>query len=111
MTEIPRGFIGTFVLAPESPLELHGAHTLACFTEQQSGEKPLLQREMGVIEDRAGSDGELVIAVFAVKQLLRRRQFHGGHLAAWAFDAAGPTESDKEFATFFVSVKQVNNIN
>jgi hypothetical protein len=111
MAEIPRGLIGTFVLAPDRALELVGAHALLGFAEQKRSEKPLLQRQMRVIENRSSRDGKLVIAVLAVEQLLFGFQFHGWHLAAHTFNATGPAETDKQLAAFFVSVEQVNNVN
>lgn len=107
MAEIPRGLVAD----SESPLDLIRAHSLSRFTEKQSCEKPLLQRQMGVIENRAGSHGKLVIASLAVEQLLYGREFDSGHLAAWALNASGPAEPDKNLAALFVSVEQVNNVN
>ena len=107
MTEVPC----RFVAHSQGALDLIRRHSLARFAQKQSSEKPLLQREMGVIENSAGGHGELIIAVLAIEQLLCRRQLHGGHLTARAFDASGPPKPDKQLAAFFVSVKEINNVN
>jgi len=44
MAEIPRGLVGTFVVAPQGALKLHGAHALLGFTYQHSSHEPLEQR-------------------------------------------------------------------
>lgn len=111
MAKIPSRLVGTFVLAPNRALELHRTHSLLGFAEQQNGEEPLLQRQMGIIEDRSSGDGELIVARFAVEELLGCLQFNDGHLAAHAFNAAGPAQTHQNLAAFFVGVKQVDNVN
>jgi len=111
MTEIPRRLVGAFVLAPDCAFELMGTHAFLCFAKQQHSEKPLLQWQMGIVEDRASHDGELVVTTFAVEQLLFGFQFHGRHLAARAFNSTGPAQPDEQLAAFFVSVEKVNNVN
>jgi|ERR1700721_505255 len=111
MAEIPCGLVGAFVLAPDCPLELVGAHAFLRFAEQESCEKPLLQRQMGVVEDRASRDGELIVAVLAVEELFFRRKLDHWPLAADAFRAIRPTQTHKQFAASFVGVEQVYNVN
>ncbi len=111
MTEIPSGFVGAVVLPPDRALQLKGAHTFLRFTEQEDGKEPLLQREMGIVEDRASRDRELVVAVFAVEELFLGRQFWGWHLAARALNSSGPTQPNKQLTALFVGVEQVNNVN
>jgi len=107
MAEIPRGFVAD----SESSLNLVSGHSLPCFTEQEGGKEPFLQGKVGVVENRASGHGKLIVTAFAVKELLCGRQFNGWHLAAWTFNASRPAETHKQFATFFVSVKEVNNVN
>ena len=111
MAEIPCRLVGTLVLAPYRALELHRAHSLLGFAKQKSCEEPLLERQVGVIEDRASSNCELIITILTVKELLFCFQFYDRHLAAQALDTAGPTETDKEFAAFFISIEQIYNVN
>jgi hypothetical protein len=66
---------------------------------------------MRVVEDRASGDGKLVIAVLAVKELLRRLQFDSRAFAAQALGTLGPAEAHKQFAASFIGVEQVNHIN
>lgn len=111
MAKVPSRLIGTLVLTPDRALELQGAHALLGFAEQKRREKPLLERQVGVIKNCASGNGELVIAILAIEELLRRLQFHDSHLAARALNATGPAEPDKQFAAFFVSVEQLDKIN
>ena len=90
--------------SPDRALDLHCAHALLGFAEQQRSEEPLLQGKMAIIENRAGGNGELVIAALAVEQLLGGFEFDGGHLAARAFNTVRPAQPDKQFAATFVSV-------
>src|ERR1035438_10300050 len=61
MAEIPRGLVRAFVLAPDGSLELQCANTLLSFAEQQYGDKPDRQREMGIVEDRSTGSSKLVL--------------------------------------------------
>ena len=81
-------------------LELVGAHSLACFTEQQDGHKPRFQRQFGVPEDRASRNAKLIRALGALKQ---------GFAEPWNWLTAsdtlrtrGPAQTFQEFsaATF-----------
>jgi len=110
MTEIPCRLVGTFVLAPDRALELVSTHAFLGFTKQQRREKPLLQWQMGIVEDRSSRDGELIVAILAVEELLRGLQFDDRHLAARALRAIWPAQPDKNLAAFFVSVKKVDNV-
>jgi len=110
VTEIPRRFVGTFMQTPDRALELVSTHAFLGFTKQQRREKPLLQWQMGIVEDRSSRDGELIVAILAVEELLRGLQFDDRHLAARALRAIWPAQPDKNLAAFFVSVKKVDNV-
>ena len=107
MAEVPRGLVahakGTF--------DLVGTHALTCFTEQQRGEKPLLEGQVGVIEDRAGCNAKLIVAIIAVEELLLGGEFDGRLLATWALNAIGPAQAHEQFAAFVVGVEKVHYIN
>ena len=66
---------------------------------------------MGIVEDRASGDGELVVTVFAVEQLLVGLQFNDRHLAARAFGTGRPAQAHKQLAALIVSSKQGVYIN
>src|ERR1700730_7736536 len=93
MAEVPRGF----VTDANGPLNLAGRHSLFGLAQQQGSHKPLCQRQMGVIKDRASRHGELVVTVFAVEQFLVSLQLNSSLLAARAFDANGPAETAQQF--------------
>lgn len=107
MAEIPRGL----VTDSECAFDLIRRHALACFTEKQGSEKPLLQREMRVVEDCARRHTELIVARFAVKELLRRCEFNYCAVAAETFNSIRPAEAHKQFAAFVVGIEQVYNVN
>ena len=58
MTEIPCGLIAD----SQRALDLVSRHSLAALAEQVGAEKPLPEVQMGIVEDRCGSDRELVMA-------------------------------------------------
>lgn len=64
MAEIPRCFVAA---DSEDALHLERGDALLRFANQHSGEKPLGQREMRVIENRSGGDSELLLAVLAAE--------------------------------------------
>lgn len=107
MTEIP----SRLVAHAERALNLASGHSFFRFAEQKCGEKPLCERQMGVIENRARRDGELVVAVLAIEKLFVGFQFDSGHLAARALRASGPAQTGEQFAAFFVSREQSVYIN
>jgi len=91
MAEIPC----CFVAHSDRALNLAGRHALLRFAEQMRGEKPLGQCQMRVVKDRAGCDGELVVTVFAVEQVLLCLQFHDRAFTTqtlWAFREAQTDE-------------------
>src|ERR1019366_6367336 len=57
MAQVPRRLVAD----SERALQLVGAHALAALVEQVCAEKPLPQRQVRVVEDRARRDAELVI--------------------------------------------------
>lgn len=111
MAEIPCGLVRAFVISPDRALELKGAHPFFSLAEQQRRKKPLLQGQMGIVEDRASGDSELIITALAVEQLLDCFQFHNRAFAAHAFNAVRPAQTNQQFAAFVVGVEQVYNVN
>lgn len=107
MTEIPRGLVAH----SQGALDLIRGHSFASFAEQESCEEPFLQRQVGIVEDRAGGHAELIVAFFAVKELLCGRKFDSGHLATWAFNSAGPAQTDEQLSALLVGIEQVYNVN
>ena len=57
-----------------------------------SSDEPLQERQVGVMEDRASGDSELVVALFAVQQFSGEA---GGFasFAAWALETERPAEA------------------
>src|SRR5208282_5727389 len=109
VTEIPCGLIGAFVFSPDRALELHRAHALLGFAQQQYRNKPDRQREMGVVEDRPTGRGELV---FTSHTLIASIFFEAGNsrvFAARTDQAFGPAEAFQEFTATVISRVEIVN--
>lgn len=104
MAEIPRRLVAD----AECPLDLIGAHPFARLANQIGAEKPLPQRKMGVIEDRASGHAELVAAYVAVILVALRNFRNTSRLAARANWAFGPAEPFQFRAAFFITSELFN---
>jgi len=107
MAEVPRSFI----THSDRALNLESGHTLLCFTEQMCCEEPLCQGQVRIIENCSGSNGKLIIAILAVKELLFRLQFDHGAFAAQALRAFREAETNKQFTALIFGAKQSVYIN
>ena len=96
MAEVPSGFVGTFVLAPDSPLELHRAHALLGFTQQQGCKEPDRQRQVRVVEDRAARGRELVLTTNTLEAGIFFQPRYTGIFAAWAHNTLRPAQTLKQ---------------
>jgi len=105
MAQIPCRLVGTFVLPPERPLELHGAHALLGLTEQQDSKKPHRQRQVGVMKDRSAHHRKLVLASNALKPRVVLHPRNAAVFAARASDAFRPTQPLKQLAALIGSRK------
>lgn len=92
VAEVPRCFIAD----SERPLNLASAHALLGLAQQKRSHEPFRQREMAVIEDRARRNGELVIALFAVEELLFGLKLYHVHFAARAARTFGPAQTSQQ---------------
>ena len=111
MAEIPRRFVRTLVQAPNRPLELMCAHSLFSFAKQQSSHEPFRQRQMGIMEDRASGNGELIIAFGAIEQLVAGNEPDNFlNMATWAFGTVRPAQSFKQFTALVVGREHFNDI-
>lgn len=99
VAEVPCGFVAS---ESKGALNLAGRHALFGFADQQCGDEPFRQRQVRVVEDRARSHGELIIASFAVVERLFGFQFNSGHLAARALDTSWPAQAGEHLAALFV---------
>ncbi len=107
MAEIPRGLVAH----SDRALNLAGRHALLRFTEQVRSQKPLAEWQMRIVEYRAGCDGELVVTIFAVEELLVGIQLDHRAFAAQALRAFGKAETDQELAALIFGAKQGIYIN
>lgn len=107
MTEIPC----CLVAHSDGPLNLASGHSLFRFTEQVCSEEPFRQREMGIVEHRAGCNRKLVITILAVKKLLRSFKPDNGAFAAQALRAFGEAQAHQKFTALFFGSEQSVYIN
>ena len=107
MAEVPR----RFVAHSDRSLNLAGRHSLLRFTEQVRREEPLAERQVRVVEHRAGSDGELIVTVFAVEELFVGIQLDHRAFAAQTLRAFGEAETNQKLAAPIFGVKQRVYIN
>lgn len=95
VAEVPRCFVAA---DSESALDLASGHSLFRFTEKERGREPLFKRQVRVVENRASGDGELVVAVFAVEQLLCGFKLDHVAFAAQAARTFRPAQTRQQFA-------------
>lgn len=102
MAEVPGRLVGH----SDRTLDLQSGHALFGLAEQVGNEKPLGQRQVGVVKNGARGNGKLVIAIFAVEELLFGLKLNDGHLAAQAARTFGPAEPHKQFPAFIFGSEQ-----
>jgi len=108
MAEIPC----CLVADSESSLDLVGTHPLAGLAEQVDRREPLDERQVGVVKDRVGRNGKLVVAVFAVEELAAvRKPCRVGSMAARAFRAVRPAKPLQKFPACVVAREGVAKFN
>lgn len=107
MAEVPR----CLVAHADCALNLAGGHSLFRFAEKMSGQKPLAKWQMRIVEYGAGSDGELIVTVFAIEELFRGFKLDHWPLAAQAFHAIRPAETHKKLAALIFGREERIDIN
>ena len=107
VAEIPRGLVAH----PDCALHLAGGHSLLGFAEQMRGQEPFGEREMRIVEHGAGCDGELVVAILAIEELLFGFQFDRRSLAAQATRAFWEAQAHEKLAALIFGAKQRVDIN
>jgi len=110
MAEVPR----RLVAHSDRALNLAGRHPLLRFAEQVCGEKPLSQCQVGIVKYRAGSDGELIVAILAVEQVPGASSFAQRKVGSSLPPASSPLRSfvapgELYACVFFVLRKTCSN--
>ena len=103
VTEIPGRLVGHF----DSPLELEGGYARLGFAHQVNGDKPLAERQVGIMHDGSGGDGELIAASVAVELPASLNLGYAEGPAPEAGYAVRPTKLLQKFPTLGVCVKVV----
>lgn len=107
MAEKPR----CFVAHSDRALNLAGGHAFLRFTEKMRREKPLGEWEVRIVKHGAGCNGELVVTVFAVEELLVGVEFDHGAFTAQAARSFREAEPHKQLAALIFGAKQGVYIN
>ena len=108
VTEIPCCFVPA---DSESPLNLTSTHTLFGFAEQKRCSKPLHQRQVRIVKNSSGCNGKLIVAIFAIEELLVGSEFNCVGFTAGATWSLGPAQTDKQFTTLFFGGEQSVYVN
>lgn len=95
MAQIPRRLV---TADSESALNLASGHALLRLTEQERCGEPLHKRQVGIVEYRSSGNGELVVAILAVEQLLLGFEFDHGAFAAQAAGAFREAQARQKLA-------------
>jgi hypothetical protein len=107
MAEVPC----RFVTHSDCALNLTSGHAFLGFAEQMCSEEPFAEWEMGIVKYGAGCNGKLVVAVFAVEELLVSIQLDHGAFAAQALWAFREAETHEQFAALVFRAEQGIYIN
>ena len=104
MAEIPCSLVGD----AEDALQLVGAHAFLGLAEKVDAQEPLPQRQVQIVKDRSGGDGELIAASIAIElaALYDLRNLVGR--APWAHNGVRPAESFEVFAALVFAAKLLN---
>lgn len=100
VAQIPRCFVSA---DSERALNLAGRHTLFGFAEEKGCSKPRCERQVRIVENAPSGDGELVVTVFAVEQMLFGFQFDHGAFAAQAARAFREAQARQKLAALGIS--------
>jgi hypothetical protein len=107
VTEVPC----CLVAHSDRALNLTGRHPFLRFTEQMRSEEPFSERQVRIIEHRAGSSRKLVIAILAVEKLFFSLKLDHWAFAAQALRAFGPAETHQQFSALIFGAKESVYIN
>jgi hypothetical protein len=107
MAQVPSGLVAH----SERPLNLTGGYALFCFTEQKRRSKPLFKRQMRVIENRSGCNGELIVTVLAVEKLFICVEPYDWPFASDTLRASGPAKTCEQFAAPLFGREHMLHIN
>ena len=95
MAEIPCCFVAS---DSKRALNLAGRNTFLCFAEEQGRHEPTHERQMRIIEYGARCDGELVVTVFAVEEVLFGFEQGDWPFATQAARTLGEAQTGEQFA-------------
>lgn len=102
VAEIPCCFV---TADSESALNLASGHALLGLTEQERCGEPLNKGQVGIIEYRSSGNGELIVAILAVEQLLFGFEFDHGSLAAEAARAFREAQARQKFSALLFGME------
>ena len=107
MAKIPRGLVAH----SDRTLNLTSGHSLLRLAEKVRSQKPLGQRQVRIVERSAGSDGKLIVTVFAVEELPFGFQFDHWPFAAQAARPFREAQANEQSAALLFGWEQCVYIN
>ena len=96
VTEIPC----CLVAHSDRALNLAGRHALLRLAEQVRSQEPFREGQVRIVEYRAGSDGELIVTILAIEQVLLRLQLHDRPFAAQTLRTFRETQTNEQVTAF-----------
>lgn len=103
MAEVPRSFVAA---DSECALNLTGGHALLRFAEKKGCSKPRCKWQVRIIENCSSGDRELIVTVFAIKEMFFRFQFDYWAFAAQAARAFWEAQARQKFAALGIGREQ-----
>ncbi len=107
VAEVPRRLIGDV----ERALHLEGTDAFLALGHQVDRQKPLGQRKVCVVKNRARRNRKVIVAPVAVELLAGRDFRDDGAVAARAANASRPAKSGKPFAALVVVAVLLDELN
>ena len=104
MAEIP----GCLVRDSEGPLYLISRDSFLRFAHKIDGDKPFMQRQVGIVHDSSAHNGELVPATSAFPAIVLGKFKYIQVAAASTMNADRPADLLKHFAAFIIGLKLIH---
>jgi hypothetical protein len=106
MAQVPSGFVAD----SDSALHLIRREAFAGFHEQEYRCEPSSQGQVGIVENRTSSDGEVIFALSTIELLVSLDPRYACAVASGTLDAIRPTQLNQNFPASFVGIEQALNI-
>lgn len=106
MAQMPSGLVSDV----QRPLDLQCGDSLFAFGHQVDRQKPFLQRQVAIVEDRASGNGKVILATVAMKLFPFRYFGNLFAITARAINAIRPARKLKTLPAFFIRAELLNEL-